>query len=125
MAHALRQALPPFAKRRLRPQCAGDGFLDTCLHPPEKPLVGDRFVGRRLQLEDIEHRAVGTCRDPRAGDVDTVAGHRPGNSREQPRIIDGQQRQLGDILVLDLAEVGEKRHVHRPEGAAEPGMAEL
>ena len=54
-----------------------------------------------------------------------MAGHRAGNSREQSRIIDSQKRQFRDILVLNLAEIGEKRHVHRTEGAAKPGMAKL
>ena len=76
------------------------GLLDAGLHTVEKPLVCYRLVGSGL-LEDIENRAVGTGRDPRAGDVDAVAGHRPGDAREQPRIIDGQ-RQFGDILVFDL-----------------------
>jgi hypothetical protein len=46
-----------------------------------------------------------------------------GNAREQPGIINRQQRQFGHLAIRHLPEINQKRHVQGAEAVAQLGMS--
>ena len=51
--------------------------------------------------------------------------HRAGNTREQPGIVNRQQRQFGHLAVGHLPEIDQQRHVKLAKALAQLGMPHM